>query len=452
MNDMGNVKTSAELLAKKQGSTSAFIVYPFLLLLLFIFIFLLFGRKETYIEAYGVLDIPDLSTKIVSPSNTAVTKINIDNGSIIKKGDTLMEFDSTTLNSDIDLINKTIEEKEEQIIYIKNFLDSVNKNEDKLADNKFGYHSRFKEYLNKIESLSLEDSMKYAEIDNSNEKISNIDKSINKKNLHITDYNNLIKYIDGESSSYTSSDPKIKESFTTFVEELKSSSNEVLNSVRNSHKTTAYSSIDGLNAEIISLLDEKNQLNTLIETSNKQIELNKLNLENEINNVVSETEFEKSNIITELETEKQNLRKYEDLISKNTILAPTDGTFEFLENVKMGSVIPEGTTLGEMIKNDKNLDINLNISIPSSDISNIYEGQKIRFTINNKNDNKKKVILGEIQSISVQPKQTENGNYYLAYANIKGNQDEYLHGLEGTVSIITGENTYKNIIIKKLFG
>ncbi|WP_142427243.1 HlyD family secretion protein [Enterococcus durans] len=451
MNDMGNVKTSAELLAKKQGSTSAYIVYPFLFLLLFISVFLFWGKKETYIEVYGVLDTPGLSTKIVSPSNTVITKINIDNSSFIKKGDTLIEFDSTALKTEIDSINKNIKEKEEQLVYLNTFLDSVNKNANKIKDNKFGHQSKYKEYLNKIESYTIEDNIKYNEINHTNDKIRSIDNSINKKNTQINDYKNLIKYIDGEISSYTTSDLKIKESLAIFEEEAKNN-NETLDFVKNTHKSATYTSIDALSAEILGLLDEKSQLSTLIETSHKQIKLNKLNFENVKNNVISEFELEKSNIETEFETEKQNLVKYESMLSKNTVIAPIDGTFEFSESIKVGSVVPEGTALGEMISHDENLNANLNISIPSSEISNIYEGQKIRFTINSKNNSRKKVILGNIRSISVQPKQTENGNYYWAYADVKGDQDVLLHGLEGKVSIITGENTYKNIIVKKLFG
>lgn len=452
MNDMSYIKTSAELLAKKQGSTSAFIVYPFLFLLVCIAIFLSFGKKETYIETYGVLDIPDISTQIVSPSNTEIKNINAENGSFITKGDILIEFDTTALKTEIDSIYKKIEEKEERLVYLNNFLASINKSEDKLKDNKFGYHSKFKEYLNKVESYSLEDSMKYDEINHSNNKISNIDDSISTKNTQINDYKNFIKYIDGELHTYTSTDPKLKESLANFEEVVKNSNNDSLESAKNSHKSTSYSSIDALSAEIEALADEKNQLSTLIETGYKQIELNKINFENEKNNIISDAEIENSNVKTDLESEKQNLVNYENMLVKNTITAPSDGTFELSENIKVGSVVPEGTELGEMINTGDNLNVNLKISIPSSEISNIYEGQKIRFTINSTNDNKKKVILGEIQSLSVQPKQTENGNFYWAYATIKGNQDEFLHGLEGTVSIITGENTYKDIIINKLFG
>ncbi|WP_301406194.1 biotin/lipoyl-binding protein, partial [Enterococcus entomosocium] len=125
MNDMSYIKTSAELLAKKQGSTSAFIVYPFLFLLVSIAIFLSLGKKETYIETYGVLDIPDISTQIVSPSNTEITNINAENGNFINKGDILIEFDTTALKTEIDSIYKKIEEKEEKLVYLNNFLTSI---------------------------------------------------------------------------------------------------------------------------------------------------------------------------------------------------------------------------------------------------------------------------------------------------------------------------------------
>jgi len=452
MDDISYIKTSAELLAKKQGSTSAFILYPFLFLIFCISIFLFLGKKETYIETYGVLDIPNISTKVVSPSNTEIININIDNGSFIKKDDVLMEFDTTVLKTEIDSIKKNIEENEEKLVYLDNFLDSVNKSEDKLKDNKFGYQSKLKQFLSKIVSYSLEDSMKYDEINHSKIKVSNIDNSISEKNIRMNDHKKYIKYIDGELFHYSSSDPKLKESLENFEEAIKNINTEALESVKNSHKSAIYSSIDILNDEIESLSDEKNQLSTLIETGYKQIELSKINFENEKNNVIAEAEIEYSNIKIDLENEKKILVNYEHTLDKNTITAPADGKFEFSENIKVGAVFPEGTELGELINIAENLRANLNISIPSSEINNIYEGQEIRFTINSKNDNRKKIIHGKIYSISVQPKQTDNGNFYLVYANIKGRQDEFIHGLEGTVSIITGKNTYMDIIIKKMFG
>lgn len=268
-------------------------------------IFLSLGKKETYIETYGVLDIPDISTQIVSPSNTEIKNINVKNGNFIKKGDVLIEFDTTVLKTEIDSIYKKIEEKEEELVYLNEFLASVNKSEDKLKDNKFGYHSKFKEYLNKVESYSLEDSMKYDEINHSNNKVSTIDDSISMKNTQINDYKNFIKYIDGEFNNYAPTDPKLKESLVNFEEAVKNSSNDSLESIKNSHKSASYSSIGALSTEIEALSDEKNQLSTLIETGYKQIELNKINFENEKNNIISEAEIENSNVKTDLESEKK---------------------------------------------------------------------------------------------------------------------------------------------------
>lgn len=145
-----------------------------------------------------------------------------------------------------------------------------------------------------------------------------------------------------------------------------------------------------------------------------------------------------------------------DLVSKkNKIISKQFGIVHMNEQFENNNYIPVGSEIAKiypLIDSKKRIEIKS--YIPSSDISSVKTGQKLRFKIT-RNIPKPIIIIGKIKEISVAPIIVNKSSVYIvaATANIsKLNSKCVRYGMVGSTSIITGKETFFNYYKNKLLS
>ncbi|MBO0474096.1 hypothetical protein IGL98_000011 [Enterococcus sp. DIV0840] len=446
MNELLNIKIGKDLLDTNYSKTGLYVLYPFILLLIFGTIFLTFGTMELSIKSTGAILSKDLGITISSPVNTKISKILVSNNDGVEKGRDLIIFDSSQIQQEVDKTAEAIKEKTEQQNYLSLFKDSINEENNKLENDLFGYKSQVENYLTALKKNNVDDSqIKKSSLSEQQNLLTTQLSSIETK---LTDYATFKEYVNNDSPHSFSTDI-VHVEVLSYEEKKKSLlDSKELATFKIEILTTIEKNVQMLLQEKITLNEKQLLLKESIDTTdiNKQQQLlsseeTKTQLLSTIEATAAETKNSKQELTRQLESHKKELNKYR-------LTAEADGTIEFSEAVSKGKIIPEGTEVGKIVshKQEKYIEVYL----PSNQILGVKKGQEIKFTVNNLESNKNKVIIGTINKVQTEPKQTEQGSFYTVFCE-PTDVLNYPHGTTGNINILTGKTTYLSFLWKKIF-
>ncbi len=280
------------------------------------------------------------TVSITSDLNAKITKLNVEPGSVVRKGDILCEFDKTEFQKQLNILEQKIE------------------NNSKKHEIEHNTNLRNLEYAKSQKEISLKIAQR------------NIDECVNKKNAASLNHDKLTAILDDLSSRISELDKQISESEETA--ELVSL-REYLN--------TEYKSVTG-ELEKIDSTDYDNEI------AKAQDSYDKIVIECDHAIKAAEDIINTDSLLTDNETilEKELLQ---DKIDSCTVYASGDGVVTSL-SVKEGS-IPKSESL--MIIAD-NSDMVISAVVYESDILKINEGQKceISFVANSEKKYSGKII------------------------------------------------------------
>ena len=217
-----------------------------------------------------------------------------------------------------------------------------------------------------------------------------------------------------------------------------------------------------ISSELQSLIEQKFKLNEeLIKTNfvykNKMLSLNKI--KTQIEEIKINSEVFKNNLLkiknSEFESlSNQKLTLEERLIKlerqqKDRILAsPISGTILKTEDIYAGSVISPGTTILTIVP--ENVELFVLVDIKPSDITNVFEGAKVKILLNALPSQKHGELIGELVNIS---KDTidedisgEKASVYRGKIKIVENK---LRNVPSDFNLLPGMNVSGNIISGK---
>ena len=217
-----------------------------------------------------------------------------------------------------------------------------------------------------------------------------------------------------------------------------------------------------ISSELQSLIEQKFKLNEeLIKTNfvykNKMLSLNKI--KTQIEEIKINSEIFKNNLLkiknSEFESlSNQKLTLEERLIKlerqqKDRILeSPISGTILKTEDIYAGSVISPGTTILTIVP--ENVELFVLVDIKPSDITNVFEGAKVKILLNALPSQKHGELVGELVSIS---KDTidedisgEKASVYRGKIKIVENK---LRNVPSDFNLLPGMNVSGNIISGK---
>lgn len=420
------------------------VLYPVILFLCLTGLFLAFAKKEVVIRTPAQLIAP--KTEVLQVPVEAKIKTNtLKENQIVKKGETLVTFDTTSLQNE----KKRLEQENTLIEQQKNaaqtFINSL-KNEQNLfeTEDSFGYSNQLKSFFAEKEATRYASkqieatTQKEQDIYNKSKEL--LEKQLTTRQKELQEWEQVRTAWINEQNIQGFS-PEITSKYQSWQTQL----SDVTEEQKKQTKSTILATID---EQIVQQKKEIEQLQT------EQAKLVPPNTsKNEIN---SQKEKEKQNKELSLATTKQKITELTDTQQKNELAlktineqitqsilkAPITGTVHLNDTVKNQLEIPKGTTLAEIYPKPKNSFLTFTALIPANESMRIKVGMTVHFKLDKKGV-ATKIIDGTLNEISENSTTTEQGTFYTIKGILNAPKDfTNRYGLTGELSLIIGKKTY----------
>lgn len=165
---------------------------------------------------------------------------------------------------------------------------------------------------------------------------------------------------------------------------------------------------------------------------------------------------EKGNIATEILTYEEKKKEYEtylksyEIQNDNCIIkANTTGYYYALEELKTGSFIQEGTTIG-MIYPETESKYYAEIYVQNTDIAKVQEGQEVKFEIAAYPSSEYGYFEGVIENIAkdISLDQSTGYSYYLV--RVKCEEVTLINGMTCQAKIVVDEKNVLTYLLEKI--
>lgn len=498
--DIKDLTDSREVMMKKAPPAMTIFIAIVTSILVVALIWSCFGKIDTYVNAMGEVRTEHPESTITLTSNGKIQKILLADGSTVKKGDTILEFDDSyyskqknnieaqisTKQSDIDKYTRLIkaikedrnlfDEKTEAIFYYqfenyrlesKSASNQISSNTAQISASKEELEQNIThttKTLQDTEALHSEFSKLYDSINKDTEYTGNNQIVLNLYNSYIVSrdkaqalydnalllYNNLLK------TNFENPD-SISQNEISQAEVTKNAALADLNTV----KTTTLSDIS---AKLLELEQQINNYKANIDSYN-------LKIENLVTNNTTETALTKvknsyystiNNSIKMLENEIKTLEsqklEIDEVLSDFCLTAEQSGILMYNQEVAEGDIISAGTTIANIIPETNSYTIIL--YIPEQKISEVKVGQKLEYSFNSISKTDFGKVYGELLSLSKDSfiNQVDGQKYYKATSSIKktelendkGEKRNIQVGMNVEIHIITGSQKIIVWILDKL--
>lgn len=448
---------STEFYQHRFNNFATLAIIPVALLFIIFTLFLIVARREITVMTTGEIAPSGPRVIIQSTSNMRVVYSALKEGKSVRKGQLLLTYHSK--QTSIQLRSLQIQKKQlcDQQSALNNLKSSIQNDRDNFTKNDdYGYRQTFKDYLSQKAALKNEEqqiSVKQSAENNQIKKSQTLlQDEINRTTDLINDYQMLHSAIVKESTYPT--DGKHKGIYNSFLAEIKDLSKNEKLKIKSSYEEqiesqieTAKNNLDGLKLQLSSI--ERNDISNLqvgqLEERKQSLQAQELK---SVDEQVEEVKQQLSNLSAKEITIKDELKDYK-------IKAPKNGILHLNPKISGYHLIPNGTELTEILPVlSRWNNIKVTMMVPPTMISSIKIGQHVRFKISR--DIPVPIILNaEVKSIAAGPTITKIGNLFqvTAVAKLSSKQIKQIHyGMQGQVSIITGEKTYWHYCIDRLFN
>ncbi|MDY6329340.1 MAG: HlyD family efflux transporter periplasmic adaptor subunit [Lachnospiraceae bacterium] len=300
------------------------------------------------------------------------------------------------------------------------------------------------------------------------------DNKINEYQRQIDEYDEKIKTLEIELSKYKESANNsdiINEANTTELETLKKQ-RETLISTCESVKTEKTQALMNLELQQITTIDQQiSGYNDTILSLNTNLTSAKLQLDT-VNDTDTKTEksvailTEKGNIAAEILSYKDKLNECENYLKsysiqndKCVIKANVSGYFYASTDIKNGSIIQEGASIGAIYPETESK-YYAEIYVENSDIAKIAEGQKVKFEIAAYPSSEYGYFEGTVENISKDISVDQNTGYAYYIVRVKcnnitlkgknGEEASLVNGMACQAKIIVDEKNVLSYLLEKI--
>lgn len=498
--DIKDLSDSREVMMKKSPpAISVFITFVSIILVV-VLIWTCFAQKDTYITATGEVRTASPVSTLTMTNSGKIKRILFEDGSSVKKGDTIFEFDSDYYKEQKRIVNKQISNKKLDIDNYNRLINSIKSDKnmfDKRTETEF-YH-QYEEYRLEYNTTVVQNSTNNEQITSSKNEL---EQSISQTKSRLKDAENLhkeytklynaidddIKYLGSNKlilntyKSYVSSSKKAQASYDSCVVaydnliELQKGSPDSVTKQQIAQakysKSAALADMNSVKPSILSeisskLLELEEQINTY--SSNiKSYKLKKDALatdrtkEASIENIKNSYYLTINNSIKTLSDEIDSLKakssEIDEAISGCSFKAERDGVLIYTQEIAVGDTINSGTTLASIVPNSN--DYTVIIYIPEYNVSALKAGQKVEYSFTSISPTDFGKVSGEILSISDDSftNQSNGQKFYKATASIEkselinkdGEKRSIKVGMIAEVHAITGTQNIISWLLDKL--
>jgi bacteriocin secretion accessory protein len=420
------------------------ILYPVLLLFLLIGLFLVFAKREVVIRAQA--QVTALSTeKLQVPIEGEIKENRLHENLFVKKGDTLIIFDTETLSNEkvqLEAENETMERQKEAA---QLFIDSLDKGSNLfIVEDSFGYSNQLKGLLaekDASESLtkqSVETNQKEQEAyqktkDQLSNQLTSRQNEQNEWEQVRTAWSNQ-ENIQGFSTD-------IQSKYQSWQAQLKDSPEEQKAQL----KATTLATIDDLIAQIEKEIEQ---------LQGEQAKLVRpVTAENEISSQHEKAEQSKEQALAmtkqkilelnELKKKKETaVKNLNEQIGLGTLRAKKGGIVHLNEEVEGQTALPKGTLLGELYPELQKEEVAFTALIPANEMTRVKTGMQVHFKLD-KEGVAATTFDGTLTEISETSTTSEQGTFYTVKGKLYPSKEfNSRYGLTGELSLVVGKKTY----------
>lgn len=502
--DMKDMSDSTEVYESKANPFLVYTIYAVLLLLLVALAWLYFSKMEIVVKGDGIFRCDATVCEVGSGISGELESCNVKNGDYVEAGDVLFSVKAASLDETIQSYQEELSNINLRLAILEAYEKSLDGDDsllDAAKDNPY-----YQEFVNKKNLLkanidansestqgqravyvenaeSIEESL--GEYKEKKEKLEKVKKCISKRknSFHKKDdyYSSIVSsYISNYQLTESQYDNQIAEyqnqidEYNKLINDQEDAQEEVgLSEDVNELKKTK----DGLESKLKTVQDEKKQTLLNLEAQQfasieQQIESVKetiASLESNLSSAnlqlqsIKETDTAKAENISVL-TEKENiaaevlsykskqeecqnyLKSYKIQEDNCTIVANTTGYFYYEEDVKKGSYLQEGNSIGKIYPQEEK-EYYAEVYVENKEVARLKEGQEVKFEIAAYPSSEYGYFTGRIQNISkdIQVDETTGKTYYLVRAVCDDTSVMDKDGENGT--IINGMACQAKIIV-----
>ncbi|MGQ9008710.1 HlyD family efflux transporter periplasmic adaptor subunit [Bacillus stercoris] len=480
--NLHDLKDSREFYESKPKPIGVFFTYILIALLIACIVFSFYGKKEVILKTTADIQYTKPNSNVTNEVAGKVKTVDIKQVDKVKKGDTLLTLDNTEIQAQKKAVKADIKDLKEQAALNKTLKKSIENDKNLFSeDDHWGYQDQYLSY--KKQSNLLESSKENAKTQqNKLEKQkktakNSLDKTKNKVELklqRISDLQDSIKNNksfakqDDKYSSYYNSYQTNKQNVEQQLDDLRKMKDELDKNSFSQQKENLNGQLESLKQDmLVKLSEEKDELNQSLDEINSSMksgdsdsdsdnseETNfKLSIEQLKTNLLNQTSQKQTDLQTTLKSKEDDLKMIDLQLEKYKIKATSDGYVNVLTNISPGDNLQAGTAILTIVPDKEKL--KGNIYIPSHEITNINEKDKVRFHIENTNQ----TIKGVITKISPDSISDQNGQkFYIAESTIEKNKvmndnGSTLHlknGMQTDVSILVDSKRYIDYLLEIL--
>lgn len=176
--NMNEMSDSKEIYESTPGKVGIVFLYSFFLLVVISIIWMVFGKIDEVVKSEAVIrPNSDIST-IVNQTEGKITKVNVEEGSVVQKGDYLYQVDCSLQESQKEYLEEQIEDISEQKKCLEVYKDSVKSDVNLLSENDaeeqyyIQFESYFINYQNAIHSANYEEKSNQFQLKSFREQLS----------------------------------------------------------------------------------------------------------------------------------------------------------------------------------------------------------------------------------------------------------------------------------------
>lgn len=468
---------SRELLEKQLPRFIIVFIYIFLALLITFILWANFAEKEIVVKANGIVQAMDSNT-IIPMVSGKIEKINVNEGDYVQSGQDLLVLDAQTVKLEEETLQENLEDIQEEINLSYMYEKSVNQGKNlflKTNETEKEYYYKFQSYQNQLRQTNTN-------VDQEDIKIEELQFSVKELKNKVKNLQQQIQKLQENNASLKEESEQLKNQINEKQEELlviqkddKLSEEEKSNKISNIE-----SEIEKLNTQIsqneIQIAENQQE----IETSEIEIETIQANIKNNeqsiaLSNSTTDTyeiqnDTYKSNELTQIQTQIKQMKdqenEYKTQLENNmlkledyTIKSKMEGYVHFINPVNEKDVIQAGTEIVKINTGEKD-QLKIQLYLPSTDISNINNGQDVKIHSYSLPYREYGFIESQINSIDIDASVTPDNStsYYKAEILVENQaliasdgKEAYLKtGMPVEGLIITQKKSYLQIFLEKL--
>ena len=503
--DLKDISDSIEIFREKPRKIMPVFSYCLIGLLIAAFFFAYFGKIDEYVKSRGIVRPADTISEVIIPFSGNVADSNIFTGKEVKKGDILLRADDTLYVTAINTLTSQKNKLERDLINFEKLRKSVEENNnlfDKTLPDEQEYYYIFQQYylklqtnkeqygntnndlakaknelilsannaLNRIKDLNADLSQCRLFKESAEKKTSLLDNQLPNYELYKLRLNDYLLITTQYQSAYNDANKAAVNAAKMYeiggvskidFESAKSKRDEALyqlNKYANDFLTEIQQTIEKIVKDIDDCEKNSGDSNSMLQYySENGIDINLALDSTQVESIVSINEQIRT-LKNQLESIDKEISDANFNLSNTVVKSPIDGTIDVYTEINIGDFVNGGTKLARIIPTNSG-DIKITLYIASSDINEIFEGQKVQLRFSAlpyKDHGEFSAVISYIPEDSRIDTNAGGENYYFAETTLNLNdisEDKVVlikSGMECEAKVITKQRNILTWVLHKI--